>query len=90
MFGISGNDAYHVNGTSNRIKIRVISGNKKDSVINESDNGLLRLAGLPAERISEIIGNNRPYPAITYSILVDTKPGRRTAGYSNQDARCGV
>ena len=38
LFGISGNDAYHINGTSNGIKIRVIGGDKKDSVINESDN----------------------------------------------------
>ncbi len=37
LFGISGNDIYHVNGTSNNINIKIIGGNKKDSVINESD-----------------------------------------------------
>ena len=38
LFGINGNDVYNIKGTSGKIKIRVIGGEKKDSVINESNN----------------------------------------------------
>ncbi len=38
LFGINGNDVYHIKGSSNNIKLRVIGGAKNDSVINESNN----------------------------------------------------
>lgn len=36
LFGIGGNDVYHVNGELNNLKIRVIGGAETDSVINEN------------------------------------------------------
>ncbi len=36
LFGVDGNDAYHINGSSNNINIKVIGGDKQDSIINQS------------------------------------------------------
>lgn len=36
LFGVNGNDVYRINGSSNNINIKIIGGDKQDSVINQS------------------------------------------------------
>lgn len=41
LFGLSGNDVYHVDGTSKGARIRIIGGDSKDSIINVAQSGRL-------------------------------------------------
>lgn len=88
LYGLSGNDVYHVNGNSG-INIRIIGGDETDSVINNSgtkihvyDDTRNNFSGANIRRhISDSTDHTYNYDTYQY----DKKGIKPLAGYTNED-----
>ncbi len=90
LFGLSGNDVYHINGNANSgIKIRIIGGDQSDSVINNSNKKI----NVYDDAINNYLSSNTRLHLVdstehnyNYDTYVADKKGLRPiVGYTNED-----